>query len=327
MRRRDFIKGIAGSAAVWPLAAGAQQPTLPLIGFLQSASAGATAHMLAAFHSGLREAGYIEGQNVAIVYRYADGQYDRLPMLAAELVRSQVAVLASTGGDSSVLAAKAATATIPIVFIIGSDPVALGYVASLNRPGGNVTGVMVLTSNLGAKRIGLLRELIPNADAIGVLVNPTYPVATGQLKEVQAAAASIDVRLIIANASAGRDFEPAFALFVQQRASALIVSADPFFNSQRDRIVALAARHALPAIYEWREFTEAGGLMSYGTSITDAYRLAGIYAGRVLKGEKPADLPVIQSSKFELVINLKTAKALGLNVPLGMSAAADEIIE
>jgi putative ABC transport system substrate-binding protein len=283
--------------------------------------------MLAAFHSGLREAGYIEGQNVAIVYRYADGQYDRLPKLAAELVRSQVAVLASTGGDSSILAAKAATATIPIVFIIGSDPVALGYVASLNRPGGNVTGVMVLTSNLGAKRIGLLRELIPNADAIGVLVNPTYPVAAGQLKEVQAAAASVDVRLIIANASAGRDFEPAFALFVQQRASALIVSADPFFNSQRDRIVALAASHALPAIYEWREFTEAGGLMSYGTSVTDAYRLAGIYAGRVLKGEKPADLPVILSSKFEFVINLKTAKALGLDVPLGMSAAADEIIE
>jgi len=238
-----------------------------------------------------------------------------------------VAVLASTGGDSSILAAKAATATIPIVFIIGSDPVALGYVASLDRPGGNVTGVTVLTSNLGAKRIGLLRELIPSADAIGVLVNPTYPVATGQLKEVQAAAASVDVRLITANASAGRDFEPAFALFVQQRASALIVSADPFFNSQRDRIVALAARHALPAIYEWREFTEAGGLMSYGTSITDAYRLAGIYAGRVLKGEKPADLPVIQSSKFELVINLKTAKALGLDVPLGMSAAADKIIE
>ena len=283
--------------------------------------------MLAAFHSGLREAGYVEGQNVAIVYRYADGQYDRLPMLAAELVRSQVAVLAATGGDSAVLAARAATATIPIVFTIGSDPVALGYVASLNRPGGNVTGVVLLTSNLGAKRIGLLRELIPNASAIGVLDNPTNPVAAAQLKEVQAAAASVDVRLIIANASAGRDFEPAFALFVQQRASALIVSADPFFNSQRDRIVALAARHALPAIYEWREFTEAGGLMSYGTSVTDAYRLAGIYAGRALKGEKPADLPVIQSSKFELVINLKTAKALGLDVPLGMSAAADKIIE
>jgi putative tryptophan/tyrosine transport system substrate-binding protein len=213
-------------AAVWPLAAGAQQPTLPLIGFLQSASAGATAHMLATFHGGLREAGYIEGQNVAIVYRYADGQYDRLPMLAAELVRSQAAVLAATGGDSSVLAARAATATIPIVFITGSDPVALGYVASLNRPGGNVTGVVVLTSNLGAKRIGLLRELIPNAAAIGVLVNPAYPVAAAQLKEAQAAAASVDVRLIIANASAGSDFEPAFALFVQQRTSALIVSAD-----------------------------------------------------------------------------------------------------
>ena len=326
MRRREFIARLGGTAVAWPLAAGAQQPTLPLIGFLQSASAGATAHMLAAFHSGLREAGYVEGQNVAIVYRYADGQYDRLPMLAAELVRSQVAVLAATGGDSAVLAARAATATIPIVFTIGSDPVALGYVASINRPGGNVTGVVVLTSNLGAKRIGLLREF-PNASAIGVFDNPTNPVAAAQLKEVQAAAASVDVRLIIANASAGRDFEPAFALFVQQRASALIVSADPFFNSQRDRIVALVARHALPAIYEWREFTEAGGLMSYGTSVTDAYRLAGIYAGRVLKGEKPADLPVIQSSKFELVINLKTAKALGLDVPLGMSAAADEIIE
>src|SRR6516164_2337017 len=287
MRRRDFITAIAGSAAVWPLAAGAQQPTLPLIGFLQSASAGATAHMLAAFHSGLREAGYIEGQNVAIVYRYADGQYDRLPMLAAELVRSQVAVLASTGGDSSILAAKAATATIPIVFIIGSDPVALGYVASLNRPGGNVTGVTVLTSNLGAKRIGLLRELIPSADSIGVLVNSTYPVATGQLKEVQAAAASVDVRLIIANASAGRDFEPAFALFVQQRASALIVSADPFFNSQRDRIVALAARHALPAIYEWREFTEAGGLMSYGTSITAPIASLGSMPGGFSRAKSP----------------------------------------
>jgi putative ABC transport system substrate-binding protein len=326
LKRREFVT-LLGGAAAWPHAAGAQQPTMPLIGFLQSGSAGATAHMLAAFHSGLREAGYIEGQNVAIVYRYADGRYDRLPMLAAELVRSQVAVLAATGGDSAVRAARAATATIPIVFTIGSDPVALGYVASLNRPGGNVTGVVLLTSNLGAKRIGLLREFIPNADAIGVLVNPAYPVSAAQLKEVQTAAASVDVRLIIANASAERDFEPAFALLVQQRASALMISSDPFFNSQRDRIVALAARHALPAIYEWREFTEAGGLMSYGTSLTDAYRLAGNYAGRILKGEKPADLPVIQSSKFELVINLKTAKALGLDVPLGMSAAADEIIE
>ena len=326
MKRRAFITLLGGGAA-WPLAARAQQPVMPVIGFLQSGSPGAMAHMVRAFHSGLKEAGYVEGQNVAIIYRYADGQYDRLPMLAAELVRSQVAVLAATGGDPAVLAARAVTATIPIVFTTGSDPVALGYVASLNRPGGNVTGVVLLSSNLGAKRIGLLRELVPKADAIGALVNPTYPVANGQLKEVQEAAASVGVRLIIANASAERDFEPAFALLVQQRSSALMISSDPFFNSRRDQIVALAARHAVPAIYEWREFAEAGGLMSYGTSVTEAYRLAGIYAGRVLKGDKPADLPVMQSSKFEFVINLKTAKALGLDVPLGMSAAADEVIE
>ena len=327
MRRREFISLLGGAAAAWLLAARAQQPTVPVIGFLHSASHAPNAHMVRAFHSGLKEAGYVEGQNVAIVYRYADGQYDRLPMLAAELVRSQVAVLAATGGDPAVLAARAVTATIPIVFTTGSDPVALGYVASLNRPGGNVTGVVLLSSNLGAKRIGLLRELVPKADAIGALVNPTYPVATAQLKEVQEAAASVGVRLIIANASAERDFEPAFALLVQQRSSALMISSDPFFNSRRDQIVALAARHAVPAIYEWREFAEAGGLMSYGTSVTEAYRLAGIYAGRVLKGDKPADLPVMQSSKFEFVINLKTAKALGLDVPLGMSAAADEVIE
>jgi putative tryptophan/tyrosine transport system substrate-binding protein len=327
VNRREFITLIGGAAAAWPLAARAQQPTVPVIGFLHSASHAPNAHMVRAFHSGLKEAGYVEGQNVAIVYRYADGQYDRLPMLAAELVRSQVAVLAATGGDPAVLAARAVTATIPIVFTTGSDPVALGYVASLNRPGGNVTGVVLLSSNLGAKRIGLLRELVPKADAIGALVNPTYPVATAQLKEVQEAAASVGVRLIIANASAERDFEPAFALLVQQRSSALMISSDPFFNSRRDQIVALAARHAVPAIYEWREFAEAGGLMSYGTSVTEAYRLAGIYAGRVLKGDKPADLPVMQSSKFEFVINLKTAKALGLDVPLGMSAAADEVIE
>jgi putative tryptophan/tyrosine transport system substrate-binding protein len=327
MRRRDFVTLLGSAAATWPLAARAQQPVMPVIGFLHSASPDTNAHMVRAFHSGLKEAGYVEGQNVAIVYRYADGQYDRLPMLAAELARSQVAVLAATGGDPAVLAARAVTATIPIVFTTGSDQVALGYVASLNRPDGNVTGVVLLSSHLGAKRIGLLRELVPKADAIGALVNPTYPVATAQLKEVQEAAASVGVRLIIANASAERDFEPAFALLVQQRTSALMISSDPFFNSRRDQIVALAARHAVPAIYEWREFAEAGGLMSYGTSVTEAYRLAGIYAGRVLKGDKPADLPVMQSSKFEFVINLKTAKALGLDVPLGMSAAADEVIE
>jgi len=326
VRRREFITLLGGSAA-WPLAAHAQQSAIPVVGFLQAGSSGATTHMLAAFHIGLREAGYIEGRNVEIVYRYADGQYDRLPGLAAELVRSQVAVLAALGGDPAILAAKAATATIPVVFTTGSDPVAQRYVASLNRPGGNVTGVMLLTSNLGAKRIGLLRQLIPKVDAVGVLVNPTYLVAAAQLKEVQAAAASINVRLIVTNASADRDFEPAFALLVQRGAGALLVAADPFFNSRRDPIVALAARYAIPAIYEWREYTVAGGLMSYGTSITDAYRLAGVYSGRVLKGEKPADLPVMQTPKFEFVINLKTAKALGLDVPLGMSAGADEVIE
>jgi putative ABC transport system substrate-binding protein len=238
-----------------------------------------------------------------------------------------VAVLAATGGDPSVLAARAATATIPIVFTIGSDPVALGYVASLNRPGGNVTGVVLLTSNLGAKRLGLLRQLLPQVDAVGVLVNPAYSDAAAQLKEVEAAAANLNVRLIVTNASADRDLAPAFALLNQQRAGAFLIAADPFFNSRRDQIVALAARHAIPAIYEWREYAVAGGLMSYGTSITDAYRQAGIYAGRILKGDKPADLPVIQTAKFELVINLKTAKALGIDVPLGLIAGADEVIE
>jgi ABC-type uncharacterized transport system substrate-binding protein len=325
MERREFV-ALLGGAATWPLAARAQQPAMPVVGFLQSGSRDGSAHMVAAFQTGLREAGYIEGQNVGVIYRFADGQYDRLPALAAELLQSQVAVLAATGGDPAVLAARVATTTIPIVFTTGADPVALGYVASLHRPGGNVTGVVLFTSSLGAKRIGLLRQLLPNIDAVGVLVNPTYPVAAAQLKDVEAAAASLNVRLIVTNASADRDFEPAFAL-IQQRAGALFVAADPFFNSRRDQIVALAARYAVPAIYEWREYAVAGGLMSYGTSLTDAYRHAGSYVGRILKGEKPAELPVMQTTKFELVINLKTAKALGLDVPLGLTAGADEVIE
>src|SRR5262245_13636351 len=304
MKRRAFITLLGGAVAMWPFAARAQQQAMPVIGFLQSGSSGGTAHMVAAFQTGLREAGYIEGQNVGIIYRYADGQYDRLPVLAAELVRSQVAVLAATGGDPAIVAARAATAAIPIVFTTGSDPVALGYVASLNRPGGNVTGVVLLTSRLGAKRIGLLRQLLPKVDVFGVLVNPTYTVSAAQLEEVQAAAASINVRLIVANASADRDLEAAFALLVQQGAGAVFVAADPFFNTRRDQIVALAARHAVPAIYEWREYAEASGLMSYVTSLTYTYRQAGTYVGRILKGEKPAELPVMQTSKFELVINL-----------------------
>jgi len=326
VRRRAFIAGLGGAAA-WPLVARGQQSGMPVVGFLQSGSSGATAHMEAAFNRGLKEVGFVEGQNVGIVYRYADGQYDRLPMLADDLVRSHVAVLVATGGDSTILAAKAATATIPIVFTIGSDPVARGYVASLNRPGGTVTGVTLFTSNLEAKRIGLLRELVPKADGIGVLNNPTYPPAADQLKEVQAAAASVDVRVVVANASDERDFEPAFALLFQQQPSALMISSDPFFYTRREQLVGLVARHAIPAIYEWRGYAEAGGLMSYGTDLPDAYRQAGTYTGRILKGEKPADLPVLQPTKFELVINLRTAKTLGLEAPLSLLARADEVIE
>ena len=326
MKRRDFIT-LLGGAAASPLVAYAQQAAMPMVGFLQSGSPGGTAHMVAAFQRGLREAGYVEGQNVGSIYRFADGQYDRLPVLAAELLQSQVAVLAATGGDPAILAARGATSTIPIVFTTGGDPVALGHVASLNRPGGNVTGVAIFTSNLGAKRLGLLRQLLPKVDAVGVLVNPTYSDAAAQLKEVEAAAKSLNVRLIVTNASADGDFAPAFALLSQERAGAFLIAADPFFNTRRDQIVALAAHHAIPAIYEWREYAVAGGLMSYGTSLTDAYRQAGIYVGRILKGEKPAELPVMQTTKFELVVNLKTAKELGLDVPLGLTAGADEVIE
>jgi putative tryptophan/tyrosine transport system substrate-binding protein len=324
MRRRDVLGLLGGAAVSWPVVAGAQQP-MPVVGFLNTASPGPFAHLASAFRQGLRDVGYIEGQNVAIEYRWAEGNYGRVPALAADLVGRSVAVLACTGGDVTLRAARAATSTIPIVFVTGSDPVALGYVASLNRPGGNATGVTQLTTQLGAKRIGLLRELVPSADPIAVLVNPTFPVSVVQ--DAQEAAASIGVGVVVVNASAESEFEPAFSELIAKHSGALMVGADPFFNSRRDQLVTLAARHRIPAIYEFREFAAAGGLMSYGTNLADAYQQVGNYTGRILKGAKPADLPVVQSTRFEFVINLTTAKALGIEVPPGLSARADEVIE
>jgi putative tryptophan/tyrosine transport system substrate-binding protein len=325
LRRREFITLLGGAAVAWPFTAYAQRPVTPVIGFLHSGSADPKRH--AAFQRGLHELGYVERQNLEIEYRWAEGQYERLPALAAELVRLQVAVLVAAGAVHTALAAKAATSTIPIAFANGSDPVEFGLVASLNRPGGNVTGVSFFTSQLGAKRLGLLHELVPRAATIAALVNPTNSNAEIQSRDLTEAASTLGLQLHILNPSTEHDLDPAFASAVQMRAGAVAVAADPFYFSQHKRLVALAASHALPAIYEWREFVDAGGLASYGTSFSDGYRQLGIYTGRLLKGERPADLPAMQSVKFEFVINLKTAKTLGLEISPTLSALAAEVIE
>jgi ABC-type uncharacterized transport system substrate-binding protein len=325
MRRRELML-LLGGATIAPRALRAQK-AIPVIGFLGSASPGPNAPFTAAFLRGLRETGYVEGQNVAIEYRWAEGHYNRLPALAADLVSRKVDVIAATGGNASARAAKNATSTIPIVFTLGGDPVELGLVTSLARPGGNITGISIMTSELMPKRFELLFELVPQARVIALLVNPNNALPQPIIRDLQETARAKAVQLPILNAGTEGEFESAFATLVQLGAGALLVAADPFFTSRREQLAALAARYAVPALYEWREFPEAGGLISYGSSVPDMYRQTGAYAGRILAGAKPADLPVEQPTKFELVVNLKTAKALGVTVPPSILARADEVIE
>ena len=324
LRRRQFITLLGGAAAAWPLAARAQQ-AMPVIGFLDGQSF--DLHLMTAFRQALKDAGYIEGRNVTIYFRSADGQTDRLVTLAGDIIGRRVAVIVTTGGGAAALAAYAATTTISIVFVNGVDPVSSGLVMSLNRPGGNATGVYIFQQVLEGKRLGLLRELVPSAASIAVLLNPTNANFQTQLRGVQDAARDLGQQVSILSANTEREIDVAFATVAQSGARALLVGSDPFFSSERDQVIALAARYAIPAIYEGREFATAGGLASYGTSLADAYRQAALYAGRILKGEKPADLPIVQPTKFEFVINLKTAKTLGLDVSPGLAASADEIVE
>jgi putative ABC transport system substrate-binding protein len=326
MRRRKFIRLMGGAAVAWPLAARAQQPRMPVVGFLGTRASGEDPQLLTAFRSGLKEIGYVEGQNVVMEYRFAENQYDRLPALAADLVRRQVAVIVANGPAAK--AAKEATPTIPIAFVAGFDPVEVGLVASMSRPGGNITGVSILDVELGPKRLQLLHELAPTATIIAALVNPTDPArAETTSKELQAAAHTLGLQLHVLHASTDRDFDTVFARLVELRAGGLVIGGEPFFNSRSEQLGALTIRHAMPTIYQLRAFAAAGGLVSYGGSLTDAYRLVGIYTGRILKGEKPADLPVQQSTKVEMVINLKTAKLFGLTVPQSLLGRADEVIE
>ena len=326
MRRREFITLFGGAAAAWPLAVRAQQPAMPMVGFLGSGSPQSDAFRMAAIRQGLNESGYVEGRNVAFEYRWAEDHNKRLPAMAADLVRREAAVIVLFG-TTSVMAAKQATATIPIVFAIGGDPIKSGLVASLARPGGNITGVSFLINTLVAKQVEVLHETVPKTALIGFLMNPTNPSADADTKNLLAAAEMLGQKLLVVQSRTDSELETAFVTLVQQRAGALVVGADPFLTNRRDKIVELAARQKVPAIYPLREFATAGGLMSYGTSATEAFRLVGLYAGRILRGEKPADLPVQQSTKVELIINLKTAKTLGLNIPLPLLGRADEVIE